>query len=69
MSGVFGYEAEHFELSVGRSPSAPCCRRCALRAPGTSVLATGTSCRAQIADLGGRQAEHPLEFLAGRLQS
>jgi hypothetical protein len=37
-------------------------------APGTAILATGTSCRAQIADLGGRVAVHPLEFLAGRLE-
>ena len=31
------------------------------------MLATGTSCRTQIGDLGGRAAVHPLEFLAGRL--
>jgi hypothetical protein len=33
------------------------------------VLATGTSCRSQVRDLGGRAAQHPLEFLAGRLDS
>ena len=37
--------------------------------PGTVVLATGTSCRSQIHDLGGRAAMHPLEFLAARLVS
>jgi Fe-S oxidoreductase len=33
------------------------------------ILATGTSCRTQIADLAGRPALHPLEFLASRLVS
>jgi Fe-S oxidoreductase len=36
-------------------------------APETAVLATGTSCRAQLRDLAGRAAQHPLEFLAQRL--
>jgi len=36
-------------------------------APETAVLATGTSCRTQIRDLGGSAALHPLEFLAQRL--
>ncbi len=66
MSGVFGYEAEHYALSVAMAE-----RRLlpAVRAAGreTAVLATGTSCRTQVRDLGGRAAVHPLEFLAGRL--
>ncbi|HTX68381.1 MAG TPA: FAD-linked oxidase C-terminal domain-containing protein [Thermoleophilia bacterium] len=66
MSGVFGYEAEHYELSVAMAE-----RRLlpAVRAarPDAVVLATGTSCRSQVRDLGGRTALHPLEFLAGRL--
>jgi FAD/FMN-containing dehydrogenase/Fe-S oxidoreductase len=67
MSGVFGYEAEHYDLSVAMAERAllPAVRAAA---PGTAILATGTSCRAQIADLGGRVAVHPLEFLAGRLE-
>jgi Fe-S oxidoreductase len=66
MSGVFGYEAEHYDLSVAMAERAllPAVRAAA---PGTAVLATGTSCRAQIGDLSGRRAVHPLEFLAGRL--
>jgi len=66
MSGVFGYEAEHYELSVamGERVLVPAVR--AAR-PDTAVLATGTSCRSQIRDLGGRAALHPLEFLAARL--
>ena len=66
MSGVFGYEAEHYELSVAMAERAllPAVR--AAR-PETAVLATGTSCRSQVGDLAGRAAVHPLEFLAGRL--
>ena len=66
MSGIFGYEAEHYETSVaiaerGLLP--------AVRGAGTqtAVLATGTSCRTQVRDLSGRPAAHPLTFLAARL--
>jgi hypothetical protein len=42
----------------------------ALRAarPDAAILASGTSCRTQIADLDGREALHPLVFLAERLE-
>jgi len=68
MSGVFGYEADHYALSVAMAERAllPAVRAAG---PETAVLATGTSCRSQIGDLAGRPAVHPLEFLAGRLQS
>jgi len=66
MSGVFGYCKERYELSVQVAERAllP-----ALRAAGAddAVLATGTSCRAQIGDLAPRPARHPLELLAERL--
>ena len=66
MSGVFGYRKERYELSVQVAERAllP-----ALRAAGAddAVLATGTSCRAQIGDLAPRPARHPLELLAERL--
>ena len=66
MSGVFGYEAGHYALSVAMAERAllPAVR--ATR-PEMAVLATGTSCRTQVRDLAGRAAIHPLEFLAGRL--
>jgi FAD/FMN-containing dehydrogenase/Fe-S oxidoreductase len=63
MAGAFGYEREHYDLSVkiaGLSlvPS--------IRAEPTAVVvATGTSCRHQIRDLTRRVALHPLEVLAG----
>jgi Fe-S oxidoreductase len=66
MSGIFGYEAEHYDLSVAMAERdlLP-----AIRAAGssTAVLATGTSCRTQIGDLVSRRAEHPLTLLADRL--
>ena len=68
MSGVFGYEADHYALSAAMAERAllPAVRAAAAE---TAVLATGTSCGSQIGDLAGRPAVHPLEFLAGRLQS
>lgn len=67
MSGIFGYEKEHYATSVAIAEHAllP-----ALRAapPGAAILASGASCRAQIRDLDGRTALHPLVFLAARLE-
>ncbi|MCX6372760.1 MAG: FAD-binding protein [Actinobacteria bacterium] len=67
MSGVFGYEAEHYDLSVAMAERVllPAVRA---EGPEAAVLATGTSCRSQIHDLAGRRAVHPLEFLAARLE-
>lgn len=66
MSGIFGYEAEHYDLSVAIAERAllPAVRSASAE---TVVLATGTSCRSQIGDLSPRKAFHPLEFLAERL--
>ncbi|MCB9080543.1 MAG: FAD-binding protein [Lewinellaceae bacterium] len=62
MAGSFGYEAEHYELSmqVGELVLFP-----ALRAADDDVLvaAPGTSCRHQIQDGVGRKARHPVEIL------
>jgi Fe-S oxidoreductase len=63
MAGAFGYEADHFDVSVAVAnlELIP-----ALRAnPDALVIATGTSCRHQIRDLTGRRALHPLEVLVG----
>jgi Fe-S oxidoreductase len=66
MSGVFGYEADHYDLSVAIAERdlLPAVRSVG---SGTAILATGTSCRTQIGDLSPRRAEHPLTFLADRL--
>ena len=63
MAGSFGYEKEHYDLSVQIANLAlvP-----ALNAdPTATVVATGTSCRHQIRDLTGREALHPLEVAGG----
>jgi FAD/FMN-containing dehydrogenase/Fe-S oxidoreductase len=62
MAGSFGYEAEHYEVSmqVGELVLFP-----ALRKAGDDVIiaAPGTSCRHQIADGIGKKALHPVEVL------
>jgi len=63
MAGSFGYEKEHYDVSVAIAnlsliPSVNA-------EPDATVVATGTSCRHQIRDLTGRVALHPLEVLAG----
>ncbi|MEO5583315.1 MAG: 4Fe-4S dicluster domain-containing protein, partial [Saprospiraceae bacterium] len=62
MAGSFGYEEEHFELSmkIGELVLFPAVRK----APSTSIIvAAGTSCRHQIADGTNRKAVHPVEVL------
>lgn len=62
MAGAFGYEKEHYELSmqVGEMILFP-----AVRAADsdTIIVAPGTSCRHQIKDGTGRTAIHPVEVL------
>jgi Fe-S oxidoreductase len=63
MAGAFGYERQHYDVSVAVANLAlvP-----AVKAdPAATVVATGTSCRHQVRDLTGRPALHPLEVLAG----
>ena len=67
MAGSFGYEREHFELSmqIGELVLFP-----AVREAGDDVLiaAPGTSCRHQIKDGTGRMALHPVEILHAALR-
>jgi FAD/FMN-containing dehydrogenase/Fe-S oxidoreductase len=61
MAGAFGYEKEHYDLSVAIAnlsliPSVNA-------EPDATIVATGTSCRHQIRDLTGRTALHPVEVL------
>jgi FAD/FMN-containing dehydrogenase/Fe-S oxidoreductase len=66
MAGSFGYEAEHYDLSMkmGELALLP-----AVRAAGAEALivADGTSCRHQIADGTGRRALHVARVLAQAL--
>jgi Fe-S oxidoreductase len=62
MAGAFGYEAEHYDMSlkIGELGVLPKMRA----APPDAVLAAcGTSCRHQIADFAGREARHIVRIL------
>jgi Fe-S oxidoreductase len=65
MAGSFGYEAEHYEMSMKMADMTllPAVRK----APGAIILADGTSCRHQIADGTGREARHVARLLAEAL--
>jgi Fe-S oxidoreductase len=67
MAGSFGYAREHFEVSkqIGERRLLPAAR--ALR-EGEVLIAAGTSCRQQVADLAGVRAVHPAELLASLLR-
>ena len=62
MAGAFGYEAEHYSLSiqVGELSLFP-----AIKESKTSIIAAaGVSCKSQIEDGTGRYAIHPISLLA-----
>ncbi len=62
MAGAFGYEKEHYELSmkIGNLVLFPTIRQTGQEAV---VIAPGTSCRHHIAHGTGRKAFHPVEIL------
>ena len=62
MAGSFGYEAEHYELSmqIGELVLFPTVRQ---QPDYVLIAASGTSCRHQIKDGTGRKALHPVEIL------
>ena len=67
MAGSFGYEKEHYEVSmkVGELVLLPAVRNAAA---GTIIAASGTSCRHQIKDGTGRKSLHPVEVLWNALK-
>lgn len=62
MAGSFGYESEHFELSmqIGELVLFPTVRKLTER---EAVVASGTSCRHQIKDGTQQKAIHPVQVL------
>ena len=66
MAGAFGYEAEHYGISMRMAELSllPAIRAAA---PDTLIAADGTSCRQQVADGAGRRARHVAEILARAL--
>ena len=68
MAGSFGYSRRHYDVSrtiAGRRllPAA------AAMVPGDALVAPGTSCRRQVAELGGREAAHPAVLIRGLLRN
>ncbi|NDC62485.1 MAG: FAD-binding oxidoreductase [Planctomycetia bacterium] len=68
MAGSFGYEREHFDLSmeIGELVLFPAVRGADAA---TLIAAPGTSCRHQIKDGTGRTALHPVEILHAALRT
>jgi len=66
MAGAFGYDAEHYDVSMrmGEADLLPAARA---SDPDTLLVADGTSCRHQIADGAQRQAVHVARVLADAL--
>ncbi len=62
MAGSFGYEKEHYELSmkIGEMVLFPAIRKASTNC---IIAAPGTSCRHQIKDGAGKNAKHPVEIL------
>ena len=67
MAGSFGYEAEHYDLSmqIGGLKLFPAVREA--RQQAREVLAHGVSCRTQIEDGTGVKTLHPIQWLAKSL--
>jgi len=65
MAGSFGYEAEHYDVSMRMAELSllPAVRN----SPEALLVADGTSCRHQIADGTAREAVHVARVLAERL--
>lgn len=67
MAGSFGYEKEHYEISmdIGQLVLFPTIKN---TLPNTKIIANGFSCRSQIEHGTQRKAEHLAEFLADILE-
>jgi FAD/FMN-containing dehydrogenase/Fe-S oxidoreductase len=67
MAGSFGYEKEHYELSmkIGEMVLFPAIRKAG---DDTIIVAAGTSCRCQIKDGTNTEALHPAEILLRALK-
>ena len=68
MAGSFGFEQEHYDISVslGNRRLAPAVQAAEA---GTEIVAPGVSCRQQIEHLAGRPARHPAQILRDALRS
>ncbi len=66
MAGAFGYESEHYDLSmqIGEMSLFPAVRKAD---QDQVMVAPGVSCRTQISDGTGREASHPISLLAKQI--
>ena len=67
MAGSFGYEKEHYDLSmkIGEESLFPAIRA---KDENWEIAVMGVSCRQQVADGTGRKARHLVEVLADALE-
>ncbi len=67
MAGSFGYQRDHFEVSqkIAERRLLPAARNLG---PDSVLVASGMSCRHQVADLAGVRAQHPAELLWSLLE-
>jgi Fe-S oxidoreductase len=67
MAGSFGYELGHYEVSAALAHRVllPAARA----EPTSRLVAPGFSCRSQVHGLAGIDALHPIEVIAGRLET
>jgi Fe-S oxidoreductase len=66
MAGSFGFEKEHYDLSlsVANRRLVPAVQRVE---SGVEIVASGISCRQQIEHVTGRKARHPAELFWNNL--
>jgi FAD/FMN-containing dehydrogenase/Fe-S oxidoreductase len=71
MAGTFGYDAEHYDLSmqVGELKLIPYLKELAIMEEEVEVASSGSACRLQIKQGAGVDAAHPLVMVAGQLNS
>jgi Fe-S oxidoreductase len=68
MAGSFGYTTGHYDVStaIAERRLLPAVRK---MEPGDVLVAPGTSCRHQVAELAGTQAVHPAVLIRSLLTS
>jgi Fe-S oxidoreductase len=71
MAGTFGYDAEHYDLSmqVGELKLLPQIRELGVKDEDFKIASSGSACRLQIKQGAGVDAEHPLVLIANLLNS
>jgi Fe-S oxidoreductase len=69
MAGTFGYEAEHYEVSmkVGELKLFPMLRKLETESTKLKIVSSGAACRMQIRQGTGMDAIHPIVLIANLL--